>query len=387
MNNDALSTFLLNRPQTDLAHEKNHCRDITELTASETELEAFGARLRNDHGDISLVVGGPPCQGYSGIGHRRTFNLHKNEIPSNYLFAHMAKVVEAVAPKAFVFENVRGLLTSRWTKDGRPGEIWEDVQEAFRQIDIRSGRKRLTYDIHWAPIYARSYGVPQNRPRLLMVGIRSDIQPTSLESGLASAGGFLPLGASQAPDPVELLGDLVDEAWQPGGTTSRYPNKVLSAAQLELRTRPDGTVARRGDSLTEQQYSNHSPLVMEKFLHMLRYDGRIPPSMRTRKFAQRVIPERWGPAGPNITATSLPDDYVHFSLPRTPTVREWARLQTFPDWYQFSGPRTTGGRRRAGDPSIDSWRREVPRYTQIGNAVPVGLGRAIGQHLSELLSL
>lgn len=387
MNKDALSTFLLNRPHTDLAHEKNHCRDITELTSSETELEAFGARLRNDHGDISLVVGGPPCQGYSGIGHRRTFNLHKNEIPSNYLFAHMAKVVEAIAPKAFVFENVRGLLTSRWTKDGRPGEIWEDVQEAFRQIDIRSGGKRLHYDIQWSPVYAKSYGVPQNRPRLIMVGIRSDIQPANLESGLRAAAGFLPVGTTEAPDPIDLLGDLVDEAWQPGGTTSRYPHKVLSAAQVAFRTRPDGTVARKGDALTEQQYSNHSPHIMEKFLHMLRYEGQIPPSMLTRKFAQRVIPERWGPAGPNITATSLPDDYVHFSLPRTPTVREWARLQTFPDWYQFSGPRTTGGRRRAGDPSIDSWRREVPRYTQIGNAVPVGLGRAIGQHLSELLSL
>ena len=79
------------------------------------------------------------------------------------------------------------------------------------------------------------------------------------------------------------------------------------------------------------------------------------------------------------------DDYVHFIQPRVPTVREWARLQTFPDWYQFSGRRTTGGRRRAGDPDAGVWTRDLPKYTQIGNAVPVLMAEAIGRHLSKLL--
>jgi DNA (cytosine-5)-methyltransferase 1 len=112
---------------------------------------------------------------------------------------------------------------------------------------------------------------------------------------------------------------------------------------------------------------------------------KIPDHLKTKKFSQRLLPERWGPNGPSITATSLADDYVHFSQPRVLTVREWARLQMFPDWYEFSGKRTTGGRRRAGDPEAGDWTREVPKYTQIGNAVPVELARQLGLHLREIL--
>ena len=112
---------------------------------------------------------------------------------------------------------------------------------------------------------------------------------------------------------------------------------------------------------------------------------RIPEQFQTKKFAQRLLPARWGEEGPTITATSLADDYVHFSQPRTLTVREWARLQMFPDWYQFKGSRTTGGIRRAGNPREGIFDREVPKYTQIGNAVPVGLAAAVGSHLASIL--
>ena len=118
---------------------------------------------------------------------------------------------------------------------------------------------------------------------------------------------------------------------------------------------------------------------------MQKNGGKIPESMKTKKFSQKLLPLAWMAKGPTITATSLPDDYVHFSEPRTLTVREWARLQTFPDWYIFKGPRTTGGRRRAGDPSKGDWSRDVPRYTQIGNAVPVLLAKALGLHFSSLI--
>ena len=146
---------------------------------------------------------------------------------------------------------------------------------------------------------------------------------------------------------------------------------------------------RQGHPLEEQVYSNHKKSIQEKFSFMINNNIRsmkdMPAEYRTNKFSQRVLPARWEQVGgtPNITATSLPDDYVHYSQPRTLTVREWARLQGFPDWYEFCGKRTTGGVRRAGNPSKGIWDREVPKYTQIGNAVPVPLAKAVGHHLLE----
>ncbi len=118
--------------------------------------------------------------------------------------------------------------------------------------------------------------------------------------------------------------------------------------------------------------------------------GKFQRSIRPEICSARIAsPVGFGSGSgrPNITVTSLADDYVHFSQPRIPTVREWARMQTFPDWYQFEGPRTTGGHRRAGIPTLGIWDREVPQYTQIGNAVPVKLAMAIGKHFRRVLSI
>ena len=117
---------------------------------------------------------------------------------------------------------------------------------------------------------------------------------------------------------------------------------------------------------------------------MISNNGKIPKNMKTKKFAQRVLPKKWA-NGPNMTTTSLPDDIVHYFQPRILTVREWARFQTFPDWYQFAGKRTTGGIRRAGNPHLGIWDREVPKYTQIGNAVAVLLAKQIGENIKKII--
>ena len=209
----------------------------------------------------------------------------------------------------------------------------------------------------------------------------------SPEKGTAIQDGFLPPPVGSAPNLKDLLSDLEDPCYRVSLRTTEYLFAPKNRFQRQLRALPDGQILSKGDTLAEQEYSNHSPRVRKKFEYMIANGGRMLDAHRTKKFAQRVLPKIWDVSGPSITACSLPDDYIHYSQPRSLTVREWARLQTFPDWYEFRGPRTTGGRRRAGDPGVGSWDREVPKYTQIGNAVPVQLARVVGEHFAELLAM
>lgn len=385
LNSNALSSYLLNRGKLHpkLKDSKFNCQDVKLLIDNE-RISKLKHDLKNIHqidvskGQLDLVVGGPPCQGFSGIGHRRSYSVEKEQLPSNHLFQDMAWIVNELRPKIFLFENVKGLLTAKWNSNGINGEIWEDVKNTF------SGIKG--YKTNYSLIHAKSYGVSQNRPRVLLVGVRDDVDISvwnEFNSGVAQ--GFLPPPQSKAPDLIDLIGDLIDPTFNNGGMTLHYPNSVMNGTQRRFRTRLDGSVAKKGDLVSEHEYSKHNEKVRAKFLAMIENNGVIPVEYKTKKFAQRLLPKYWGVSGPTITATSLPDDYVHFAQPRILTVREWARLQGFPDWYEFSGSRTTGGIRRAGNPREGVFDRELPKYTQIGNAVPVQVAEAVGLHFKKIL--
>ncbi|GAA3895346.1 DNA cytosine methyltransferase [Sphingomonas limnosediminicola] len=411
LNEHAMATYLANRhhlvggkPFAEQTHLR--CNDAHELQGDRlqgmvADLEAIGLSFPPEHlsgkgkgaSTLDLLAGGPPCQGYSGIGHRRSYSVDKKDLPSNQLYQRMAAIIRRLRPRVFLFENVRGLLTSKWTRDGEH-RIWDDVLAEFRSI---SG-----YEVRWSLVRAGDYGVPQNRPRVLLVGIRADIvAATDLVDVTADPEdavkcGFLPPGEpSDCPDLVDLLGDLVDPAIAnvlangdyPSGkfATTSYPSPPTTWIQKQLRAPAPAAEHRSRGELTDHEYSKHAPNIVAKFKHMIANGGQIPEHARTKKFAQKVLPKRWGNRGPSITATSMPDDYVHFSQPRTLTVREWARLQLFPDWYRFEGKRTTGGLRRAGNPREGIFDREVPKYTQIGNAVPVGLAERVGKHFRRIL--
>ncbi len=384
VNHSAAETYMLNRVEQNLIP----IGDIYNLTNTNLKLLKTYWKIRGIC-DVDLVSGGPPCQGYSGIGHRRTFKLDKKEIPSNHLYEEMVRVISEIRPKAFLFENVKGLLSAKWDKSGKKGEIFRDVLRAFKTLG--------EYHIRWDLVHAKNYGVPQNRPRVLIVGYRHDIlYPTKKSTCFEQTGlvydkpsgvkdGFLPQASGTPPTLPELLSDLEDPNYRKNLITHYYPHPPLTEIQKKLRTH-NGKVAAKGDEVTEQEYSDHAEYIRKKYAYMIKHDGQIPEEFQTKKFAQRVFPSSWDEDGPGITITSLPEDYVHYSQPRSPTVREWARIQTFPDWYQFAGSRTTGGRRRAGDPSKGLWDRDVPRYTQIGNAVPVLLAQKVGEHIAKILA-
>lgn len=383
LNPDAMGTYLLNRRDDFPWLCKNNVSNIKDLVLNEKLLDGFQESIKSEFGidiykgEVDLICGGPPCQGFSGLGIRRSYSVEKKQLPSNYLYQDMAFLINKIRPRIFLFENVRGLLSSKWTNDGKKGEIFDDVLKTFREIGA--------YHVRYKLVHAKDYGVPQNRPRILIVGLRKDVFPEPSGNSDAVSDGFLPKPVGGFPGIEELIGDLVNPGYQRGGTDEVYQSRPLSDFQKKLRTRRDGTLIEKGDKLTEQEYSNHSDMIVEKFSEMIKNGGEIPERFKTKKFSQKVMPRVWGENGPSVTACSAPDDYVHFEQPRSFTVREWARLQTFPDWYQFVGKRTTGGLRRAGNPREGVFDRELPKYTQIGNAVPVQLAYNIGLHFRHLL--
>lgn len=380
LNKDALETYLINREfkYPHLRDPKFHSNDIKECI-NENFFKRLKKNLRKEFGTskVDLVCGGPPCQGFSGINIRRSYSVDKEQLPSNFLYQDMSYFIHKMQPKIFLFENVEGLLNSKWNKDGVKGEIFEDVLKTFQNLK--------GYSVKYKLIHAKDYGVPQNRPRVLIVGIKSKIAKNTKDDTDAVSGGFLPDVIRDYPNLDEILSDIVDKNFEYGGETTIYPSEPKTSWQVELRTMPSGKVMHKGHLMTEQEYSNHNPRTQAKFQEMINNRGLIPDEFKTKKFAQRLLPKKWGNKGPSITITSLADDFVHYSQARTPTVRECARMQTFPDWYKFAGKRTTGGLRRAGNPRENIFDREVPKYTQVGNAVPVKLGKEIGLHFLKIL--
>ncbi|MEL1234128.1 MAG: DNA cytosine methyltransferase [Candidatus Neomarinimicrobiota bacterium] len=381
LNNDALESYLINRDKNNpYLRERFNSNDVKSMILDKKYLKNLISDLKNSYGldttrgELTLLAGGPPCQGYSGIGHRRSYSVDKEQIPSNFLYQDMAFLISKLNPKIFLFENVRGLLSSRWKSGGEKGEIWADVKKTFDALK--------NYNTSWALVKAKDYGVPQNRPRVLFVGIRNDLKVNLSKSSIAD--GFLPDPSGTPPNPVDIFSDLIDPKYNKNFVTEKYIKHPRSDYQKQMRTKGK-KVLEKGDLLSEQEYANHNDKVVERFQYMINNNGSIPPHLKTKKFAQRLIPRKWNEGGPNITATSLADDYVHYSQPRILTVREWARLQMFPDWYEFFGKKTTGGSRRAGNPRENNFDRELPKYTQIGNAVPVGLANKVGNHFINIL--
>ena len=381
LNKGALETYLMNR-ESEYPHLRDprfHSKDIKECI-NDRFFTNLKRNLKKEFGssEVDLICGGPPCQGFSGIGIRRSYSVDKEQLPSNHLYQDMSYFIYKMKPKIFLFENVEGLLSSRWNKEGVKGEIFKDVLETFSNLK--------GYTIKYKLVHAKDYGVPQNRPRILIVGVNSSIYKGEAIETDAVEGGFLPEAIGGYPHLEEVFSDIIDKGFDYGGETKLYPSNAKTPWQKELRTDPSGNISKKGDPLTEHEYSNHNQRTRAKFQAMIDNEGKIPDKFKTKKFAQRMLPKRWGNKGPSITITSLADDFVHYEQARTPTVRECARIQTFPDWYRFAGKRTTGGIRRAGNPRENIFDREVPKYTQIGNAVPVKLGKEIGLHLRKILN-
>lgn len=329
-------------PNMAKAYELNHPsvkmynRDIKDFGISDLSQD-LGIKKK----DIDLVIGGPPCQAYSTVGKRLA------DDPRGQLFQEYYRVLQELDPTAFIFENVKGLLSMQ------KGELFKTILELFASLGYRVEHKLLN---------AADFGTPQIRERVIVVGTKLN-QPF-----------FFPQPTHYNPDQpknlinsimnpyitlAEAIGDL--PLIESGEEAMSYADKPQNAYQKLMRKNaPDNLM------------DHNAPKNNQKLIDLMKAlpDGGspldLPEEMRPKSgFANTYCRLWWNKPSTTITrnlSTPSSSRCIHPRAPRPLTTREGARIQGFPDHYQFYGSRSD-------------------KNLQIGNAVPTFLSIALKESI------
>lgn len=397
--------------------ERSDIRDLTGklIWKRIKNLEWFRNGERKTPKDIDLMIGGPSCQGFSRAGKR---DIHD---PRNMLFGEYVRVVHEVKPKYIVLENVEGFMDMQFVgykgldikdKNNNVIEYGPTYPDGSVTPDIlRSELKRIGYQtLEPRILNAADYGVPQRRNRVIFIGYRNGQKVPSYPEATVSEDQYVSL--------ADAVGDLIVST-----NIRRKVNPELSQYQLESRAGRTPGADGKPISLTGEEtctvLPNVSDIVTERF--SLFNQGESGANLRKRVknnginlnrckvlveycskllgmdsekvislfksgevtdeqidilLTKKNVRQRWASDQPAATVVSIPDDYISPWEPRTFSVREMARFQSFDDSFEFLGKRTTGGLLR---------RVEVPQYTQVGNAVPPLLARAVAESIAAVL--
>lgn len=333
----ACKTFSHNHPDVTTL-----CKSISEVSVKEVlTLSSL------DVGEAHLIVGGPPCQGFSLAGRRVT------DDPRNKMFTEFVRMVDGIKPKIFVFENVVGILTMQ------KGEVVSAIVEAFNAINYKCEFKVLN---------SADYGVPQKRPRFILIGTRDGNTIGFPEPTHTAPTSQQTLFTNDLPNYVtawEALSDLPyieqGQGWEETQHNGRYENLY----QIERKGH------RKPGAIFNHRATSHSEKIVERYAAIPEGgdNSQVPDHLKTKKVnVFKILSE-----APSRTVTcNHRTDLLHPKVPRGTTVREAARLQSFDDDYQFFGNLT----RKA---------KFVTQDDQVGNAVPPLLARAIGLHIRKVM--
>ncbi len=345
----SVKTFNLNHPAA-LAVQN----DIRRLRCDDLQ-----NRLRLKPGELDLIVGGPPCQGFSSI---RPFRSSDADDVRNNLFEQFANFVNFFRPRALVIENVVGLATHN------NGSTLAQMEECFAG---------LNYDCDWRILNAANFGVPQRRERLIFIGVQRGGQrvfpePTHRSTGstighrdrrrmlIAEEDLFSPKLVLKPP--LTVL-DAIDDL--PPIKSGESADHYLGAPRNDYqRQRREGC-----KKLALHYATAHTPRMLEIIRHSGKNISAIPSNLISSGFSSCY--SRLDGDTPSLTITvnfvhPASNRCIHPKCDRALTPREGARLQSFDDEFQFAGNRS-----------------QVVK--QIGNAVPPLLGKSIGEALAEVL--
>lgn len=330
-------------------------------------LSRYRKELKKLEGTIDMVAGGPPCQGFSFAG-RRKENDSRNKLVNSYIdFIHLVK------PKIIFFENVKG-FTLGFKDNNEEGKNYS--AHVIYELD------KLGYNVQGKLIDFSEFGIPQKRTRFILIGEKkNDSQERVVRSFF------------------EIIQENKHKFLKQKNLSSTVSLEEAISDLLErhgVNKCPDSKNFRSGKySTAKNSY--------QKYLRMGKRKGTVPDSHRLANHTQKIkdrfqyaIDNNLGPKDYKIhfklskngtkkslkdeaitTLTTLPDDHIHYQEPRIFTVREFARIQSFPDWFEFKGPYTTGGKLRV---------KQTPRYTQVGNAIPPLFGEQAGVALKEMVT-
>lgn len=316
------------------------CKSVIDLDGAEIR-----SRARIGDQDVDVVFGGAPCQGFSMIGKRAM------DDPRNALVHHFVRLVLDLRPKYFVFENVKGLTV------GSHKKFLDEIIEAFQE----DGRYRVVTD--YRVLNAADYGVPQDRRRLFLFGARRELAlPTYPETRMRvtvdEAIGDLP--------EVEDFPELMERDWTPARykTSSSYAKKLRGI----LNDSRDFSYPREFDRniLTSSLRTYHTPLSQMRFAATP--CGETEPVSRFHKLDPNNVCNTLR-AGTNSDRGAFTSPRpIHPHTPRCITVREAARLHSYPDWFRFH---------------VTKWHG----FRQIGNSVPPLLAQAVAEQVMAALRI
>jgi len=311
--NDALMTFEKNHPGA-----KTFIKDLGNCNPQE---------LKKEIGEIDIVIGGPPCQGFS-ISGKRDPNDSRNR-----LYQGFVKIVKFFKPKAFVLENVPNLVSMAG------GQIKDSIISDFNS---------LGYDVKHKVLLASDYGVPQNRKRVVFVGML-DKNVFEFPTG-DFADSKSKVTCSQA------LSDLPEASVDDGAS---YTTKSKSVYQELMR--------KHSNQIFNHQITNHDKKTID-IISMVPDGGNykdLPEHLRNVRNVH-IAWTRYSSKKPSLTIDTGHRHHFHYKFNRIPTVRESARLQSFPDEFIFYGSKTS-------------------QYKQVGNAVPPLMAHQIAKSLLKAL--
>ena len=315
--------------------------------------------VNKDNG-IDIIIGGPPCQAYSVAGRVRDENGMRDDY-RNFLFEHYLNVVDRYRPKLFVFENVPGILSA--APDGTP--ITDHIRKGFSDIGYE-----ILDDLAGAKVNASDYSVPQNRERMIIIGIDSRKFEHASDYLKQFYQDILPKYKSEKKYTVrDAIGDLpACEAFF--DEESHKKRKSHSTPECDI---------------TWHQPRYHNLRDMDTFKLLAEdietgkreYDSKKISELYEKKIGSKSPIHRYHVLEPDLPSTTIiahlykdGNRFIHYDSKqaRSITVREAARLQSFSDDFDFVGSRGNA-------------------YQMIGNAVPPKLAKAVGLAVAELLNI